>query len=100
MLFIFIWALAIMSFISIAVMFCLNIFKKLTNMKEAKSLSVAVCAIIFVIALLIDNVFTLETVANAFYKYSTLILIFGIFTIILIGANVKKRLVNNKKGVR
>ena len=100
MLFIFIWELALMSFISIAVMFCLNIFKKLNNMKEAKSLSIAVCAIIFVIALLIDNVFTLETVANAFYKYSTLILIFGIFTIILIGANVKKRLVNNKKGVR
>ena len=41
-LFIFIWTLALMSFISIAVMFCLNIFKKLTNMKEAKSLSVAV----------------------------------------------------------
>ena len=91
MIFIFIWTLALMSFISIAVMFCLNIFKKLTNMKETKSLSAAVCAIIFVISLLINNIFTLEKFANAFYKYGSLILIFGIFTLILIGANIKKR---------
>ena len=38
-IFIFIWTLALMSFISIAVMFCLNIFKKLSNMKNAKSLA-------------------------------------------------------------
>ena len=96
MIFIFIWALALMSFISIAVMFCLNIFKKLTNMKEAKSLAVTVCTIIFIVALLIDNIFTLETVANAFYKYGTLILVFGIFTLILIGANIKKKISNKK----
>ena len=96
MIFIFIWALALMSFISIAVMFCLNIFKKLTNMKEAKSLAVTVCTIILIVALLIDNIFTLETVANAFYKYGTLILVFGIFTLILIGANIKKKISNKK----
>ena len=91
-LFIFIWALALMSFISIAVMFCLEIWKKLSHSKEAKSLAGAVCAIIFVVSMLIDNVFTLETVANAFYKYGTLVLVFGIFTLLLIGANIKKKL--------
>ena len=96
MIFIFIWALALMSFVSIAVMFCLNIFKKLANMKEAKSLAPAVCSIIFIIALLINNIFTLETVANAFYKYGSLILVFGIFTLILIGANIKKKILKNK----
>lgn len=90
-LFIFIWTLALMSFISIAVMFCLNIFKKLTNMKEAKSLSVAVCCIIFIVSLLINNVFALETIANAFYKYGSLIMVFGIPILILIAANIKKK---------
>ncbi len=90
-LFIFIWTIALMSFISIAVMFCLNIFKKLTNMKEAKSLSVAVCCIIFIVSLLINNVFALETIANAFYKYGSLIIVFGIPILILIAANIKKK---------
>lgn len=95
-IFIFIWTLALMSFISIAIMFCLNILKKLTKVKEAKSLAAAVGTIIFIIALLINNVFTLQHVANAFYKYGSLILIFGIFTIVLIGANIKHRMLNKK----
>ena len=65
-------------------------------MKEAKSLAAAVCCIIFIVALLINDVFTLETVANAFYKYGTLVLIFGIFTLILIGANIKKKVLDRK----
>lgn len=95
-IFIFIWTLALMSFISIAVMFCLNIFKKLSNMKNAKSLAASVCTIIFIISLLINNVFTLETIANAFYKYGTLILVFVIFTLVLIGANIKKKVLSKK----
>ena len=79
-----------MSFLSVAVMFCLNIFKKLTKIKEAKSLAPSICAIIFVISMLIDNVFTLEQIANTFYKYGSLILIFGIFTIVLIRCKHKK----------
>ena len=66
--------------------------EKLSHSKEAKSLAGAVCAIIFVVSMLIDNVFTLEAIANAFYKYGTLVLVFGIFTLLLIGANVKKKL--------
>ena len=95
-IFIFIWTLALMSFISIAIMFCLNILKKLTKVKEAKPLASAVGTIIFIIALLINNIFTLQSVANVFYKYGSLILIFGIFTIVLIGANIKHRMLNKK----
>ena len=86
-----------MSFISVAVMFVLNIFKKLTNMKKVENLAVTVCMIIFVISLLINNVFTLEKIANAFYKYASLILIFVIFTLILIGANIKKKRLDKKQ---
>lgn len=91
-IFIFIWALALMSFISVAVMFVLNIFKKLTNMKKVQNLSITVCTIIFVVSLLINNVFTLEKTANFFYKYASLILIFGVFSLILICANIKKKI--------
>ena len=65
-------------------------------MKEVKSLAITVCSIIFVVSLLINNVFTLETIANAFYKYGTLILVFGIFTLVLIGANIKKKILSQK----
>lgn len=94
LIFIFIWALALMSFISIALMFCINIFRKLTNIdeKNSKPLSIMFSCIIFVIALVIDNVFQLEKIANAFYKYGTLVLVFAIFTLILFGANLKKKL--------
>ena len=100
MIFIFIWTLALMSFISIAVMFCLNILKKLANMKETKSLSVAVCSIIFVISLLIDNVFTLEKMASMFYKYGSLVLIFVVFVLILVGANIKKKIANKSPAIQ
>lgn len=92
-IFIFIWALALMSFISISIMFCIYIFKKLTNMEEknCKPLSIMFSCFILVIALTIDNVFTLEVISNTFYKYGTLVLIFLIFTIILIAANIKKK---------
>ena len=97
LIFIFIWALALMSFISIALMFCINIFRKLTNIEEknSKPLAIMFSCFIFVIALVIDNVFDLEMVANTFYKYGSLILIFGVFTIILIAANIKKRKYKN-----
>lgn len=90
-IFIFIWTLALMSFINIAVMFVLNIFKKLTNVKELKYLAISVCTIIFVLAMALNGLFNFESIANAFYKYGSLILIFGIFTLILILAYIKKR---------
>ena len=93
-IFIFIWTLALMSFINIAIMFILNIFKKLTNVTETKHLGASVCAIIFVITMLLNHIFTFENIANLFYKYATLILVFGIFTLILIGANIKNKLLN------
>ena len=90
-IFIFIWTLALMSFINIAVMFILNIFKKLTNVKEPKYLVISACTIIFVLAMALNGLFNFESIANAFYKYGSLILIFGIFTLILILAYIKKR---------
>ena len=90
-IFIFIWTLALMSFINIAVMFVLKIFKKLTNVKEPKYLAISVCTIIFVLAMALNELFNFEAIANVFYKYSSLILIFGIFTLILILAYIKKR---------
>ena len=90
-IFIFIWTLALMSFINIAILFILTIFKKLTNVKEPKYLAITVCAIIFVLAMVLNKLFNFETIANTFYKYGTLVLVFGIFTLVLILANIKKR---------
>ncbi len=85
-----------MSFINIAIMFVLNIFQKLTNVKEPKFLAIAVASIIFVLAMAMNSFFNFELVANAFYKYGTLILVFIIFTIVLIFANLKRRKVKHK----
>ncbi len=94
LIFIFIWALALMSFISIVIMFCRKIFGKVfkTDEKNSKPLSLLFATLIFVMALLIDNVFELEIIANNFYKYGSLIVVFGLFTLILILANIKKKI--------
>lgn len=96
-IFIFTWMLALMSFLNIAVMYVMEIFRKITRAKEHNGLAVTVCAIIFVIAMSINNIFSLEKISNAFYKYGSLILIFGILPIILIGANIKKKLGKGEK---
>ena len=79
-------------------MFILNIFKKLTNIKEPKYLAISTCTIIFVLAMLMNGIFNFESIANAFYKYGSLVLVFGIFTLVLIFANIKKRRDKNISG--
>lgn len=96
-IFIFIWTLALMSFINIAIMFILSILKKLTNIKEPKYLGISVATITFVLAMVLNGLFNFEAIANAFYKYGTLVLVFGIFTLVLIFANVKKRKLMKKQ---
>ena len=91
------WILCLMSYLSISILFITKIFKKIGNLKDRKPIVYISAVLIFIIALLINNFFTLQHVANAFYKYGTLILIFGIFTVILISANIKKKILSSKK---
>lgn len=96
-IFIVTWMLVLISFLNIAILFTLRIFKKLTNMKKATSLSLAFIAIIFSIALIPANLFELNKWFNNFYQYASLALIFGIFISILIFANIKHKLINKGK---
>lgn len=90
------WMLALISFLNIAILFTLRIFKKLTNVKNPAPLSLAFIAIIFTIALIPSNLFNLNKWFNQFYQIASLILIFGIFISILIFANIKHKLSNKQ----
>ncbi len=88
-LFIFLWIISSLSYLSISLMFIINIFKKLTHVKEPTELSYPLCSIILGITLLIKSPNLLSFLEDVIYKYYLLILVFGISAIIMIIANLK-----------
>lgn len=88
-LFVFIWVIALISLLSLAFFFILQIFKKISKIEDSKALIGPLGLIILANCLVFRNLSTLKFLARVIYKYSTLILIFGIAFIILIIANIK-----------
>ena len=90
-LFIFVWILSTFSFLSVTTAFINRIIKKLTQIKNHKALSYAICAIIFSIALSFKNISDMKYIQNVLLKYIVIILVFVISLIILILANLKHK---------
>lgn len=99
-LFIFLWILSAMSYLSITLMFILNIFKKLTNIKSSKQMSFSFTSILFTFVLLLNNQYIIDILDSTVYKYFVLILVFGISIIILLLANLKKKISKNKSSIK
>ena len=91
-LFILLWVISALSYLSISMMFIITIFKKLTHVKRSNELSYSFIAIIFGVVLLLKNPNLLTFLENSIYKYYVLILVFAISTFILLFANFKKRM--------
>ena len=90
-IFIFVWILSTFSFLSVTTAFINRIIKKLTQIKNHKALSYAVCSIIFSIALSFKNISDMKYIQNVLLKYIVIILVFIISLIILILANLKHK---------
>lgn len=89
--FLLIWIISLLSYLSIALHFIINIFKKVTNIQDSRQTVYCFSALIFAIALLPQNVISLNFLTGPVYKNLNLILIFGISILILILANIKMK---------
>ena len=74
----------------------MQIFKKLTNIKNSKILIYPLSAITFCGALVFNNIASIKYITQFFYKYISLPIIFILSPIILILANLKYK--KQKKG--
>ena len=77
-------------------MLILTVFSKVTNVSNPKQLSFCFGSIIFGIALILNNQQIINLLDGPIYKYSILILVFGVSLLILLLANLKRALKNMK----
>lgn len=94
-LFIFIWSIALISFLSLTFFYILRIFQKITKIENSKILALPLGFIILGNCLIIKNIGVAKYLARYFYKYGVLILVFVVSLIILIVANIKYKKNNN-----
>ena len=95
-LFIFIWILAQISYISVVLMVILLIFKKISNIKQPANLSLAFSSFILFAAMIPLDMADIRFFEDILYKNISLIFIFVILFGILIFANIKYKLNKNK----
>ncbi len=97
-IFLLIWILSILSYISIVTGLCIMIFKEITNIKNTKPLTSLFCLLFFSVCLIPKTTIQLKFIENTIYKYFVLILVFGISIITLILANLKFKKLNKNRG--
>lgn len=88
-LFIFIWIIAHISFLSLTFFYILKIFQKITRIEDSKTLTFSLGLIVLGSSLIFKDIAQLKFVARYFLKYITVILIFGICFGVLIWGNIK-----------
>ncbi|MBO5349814.1 MAG: GerAB/ArcD/ProY family transporter [Clostridia bacterium] len=95
-LFIFIWILSIISYISITLFFATHITKKLTNLTNTNTLTYCYGSIILAVTMLFQDFAGFLAVFEKTFRITSLILIFGISILILILANLKYKFLKKK----
>lgn len=89
-IFLLIWIMSFISYLSITTKYSLDIFKKLCNIKTEKPLVYSISLLILGISLSLNNISIVNFFENTLYKYAFFILIIFISFSILIFANIKK----------
>lgn len=95
--FVFIWIISMVSYLSIAFYFIASIFQKSFNLQSSKWIVGLFTSLAFGLALLPKNMQEISFLENTVYKYIILILVIGIGLGILILANVKYLIEQKKK---
>ncbi len=90
-LFILLFILSCLSYLTITLFIILNIFKKITNIQDSKAMTYCFCVLILGLALIPNNISEIRTINYTLFRYSILYFIFGFSTLILILANIKKK---------
>lgn len=90
-IFLLIWIISMVSYLSIIVAFISNIFKKLTNFKYQYITIYAFSALLFITSLIPKNSAEIHFLETTVYKYIVLFFVFGISLLVLIFATIKYR---------
>lgn len=95
-IFILIWILSIITYITIQLFFILYITKKLTKIENTNAINYCFGSIILGTSVLIENYAQFTSFVENILKYTTLIFIYVINISILILANLKKQILTKK----
>lgn len=95
-IFILIWILSIITYISIELFFVLYITKKITKIENTNAVNYCFSSIILGFSILIQNYAQFVSFIENILKYASMIFIFGIDILILILANVKQKVLSKK----
>ena len=90
-LFILLWILLIFTYLSTILAFCLNIFKKISNISNSKSMTYCFALLLFAVGLVCKNTAITQYIKKDVYKYYEIILVFVVSMLILILGNIKYR---------
>jgi len=93
-IFIFLWFLAVFSFVSFTFFITLHIFKKSTHIKHSKEMVYCLASIVFSYCLIFKNIANADYFARNIYKIASLIIIAFSIALLVI-ANIKHK--RNKK---
>ncbi len=97
--FVFTWIISMACYLSLALYFATNIFKKITNIQYSKWVIGLIASICFGIALIPQDLKQISFLENNVYKFIILILVIGVGLGILIFANIKNLILQKKKGI-
>lgn len=97
--FVFIWIISMVSYLSIASYFGTHIFQKIAGLQYNKWVIGIFTTLAFGFALLPQNLQQLSMLENEIYKYIILILVIGVGLGVLILANIKYCIQQKKKGL-
>ena len=89
-LFIFLWILATLAYLSFIIFIINRIIKKIVPIYDEKMLSYSTCSFLFGISLIPINISHIHFIEDTLYKYLIIGFSFGIGLLILILANFKK----------
>ena len=95
-IFLLVWTIAVISYLCIAVSLSLNIFKKISNIVDNNGVIYCLSGIIYLISLIPSNLSQLNFIEINIFKYVVFILLFAYCPLVLIFANIKKRLRGGK----
>lgn len=96
--FILMWIISIIIYISFAIYFTIYIIQKLTKITDTSSINYTINFIILATLLIPINLATFSSIVGPFFKITTLIVLFGLSILILILANLKQINKNKMKG--
>lgn len=90
-IFVLLFILSCLSYLTITLFLALNTFKKITNIQNSKAMSYCFGILLVGLALIPKNASQIRTDFYSFFKYYILIFIFGFSMFIMLLANIKKK---------